>query len=366
MRVPQAEPILVVDDEEAAARLLVRILEQNGYTCSTASDAAEALRHLERELPALVVTDLDMPGRSGLDLIKDITRDHPGIATLMVTGKGDRTIAKSVLETGAYGYMTKPLDPDEVTIQVYNALIRRTLEEEARRSKDKLEDMVRSRTSELWQNSLELEQTLAQLRTSQEETIQRLALVAELRDDETAEHTERMSRFCALLAERSGADRERAELIRLASLMHDIGKIGVPDGVMRKPGPLAPEEHEVVRQHAEYGYAILKNSSSELLRMAADIALTHHEHWDGTGYPRGLKGEEIPFEGRVAAIADVFDALTSDRVYRKAYPLTDAVEIMRQERGKHFDPVLLDLFLSDLHGALRVIQETGSGREVMV
>lgn len=366
MRTPQAEPILVVDDEEAATRMLARILQQGGHTCTTASSAPEALERLRTETVALVITDLDMPGRSGLDLIRDITRDHPGVATLMVTGKGDRTIAKSVIETGAYGYMTKPLDPDEVTIQVYNALIRRNLEAEARRSREQLEDMVRSRTSELWQNSLELERTLAQLRASQEETIQKLALVAELRDDETADHTERMSRFCALLASRAGTDRQRTELIRLASLMHDIGKIGVPDGIMRKPGPLGADEHEIIRQHAEFGYTILKESSSELLRMAATIAWTHHERWDGTGYPRGLKGEEIPLEGRIAAIADVFDALTSDRVYRKAYPLTEAVELMRAERGKQFDPDLLDLFLADLHGALRVIQETGSGREVMV
>lgn len=366
MRVPQTDPILIVDDEEAARRLLARILEQNGYSCSTVADADEATAHLRQETVALVITDLDMPGRSGLELIKDITREHPGVATLMVTGKGDRTIAKSVLETGAYGYMTKPLDPDEVTIAVYNALIRRTLELEAKRNKDQLEEMVRSRTSDLWQNSLELEQALAQLRSSQEETIQKLALVAEMRDDETAEHTERMSRFCGLLAERAGADHQRAELIRLASLMHDIGKVGVPDGVMRKPGPLGAEEREVIQRHADFGYRILKDSNSELLRMAATIAWTHHERWDGTGYPCGLKGDEIPFEGRIAAIADVFDALTSDRVYRKAYPLTEAVEHMREERGKHFDPVLLDLFLADLHGALRIIQQTGSKREVMV
>ena len=366
MRTPQVETVLVVDDEEAARRLLARILEQNGYTCSTAAGVDEALSLLAAETFALVVTDLDMPGRSGLDLIKEVTREHPSVATLMVTGKGDRTIAKSVLETGAYGYMTKPLDPDEVTIAVFNALIRRNLELEARRNRDQLEDMVRSRTSDLWQNSIELEQVLEQVRASQEETVQKLALVAELRDDETAEHTERMSRFCGLLAERAGADRQRTEMIRLASLMHDIGKVGVPDSVMRKPGPLGPEENEAIRQHAHFGYTILKESNSELLQMAATIAWTHHERWDGTGYPCGLKGDEIPFEGRIAAIADVFDALTSDRVYRKAYSLTEAVEHMRAERGKHFDPVLLDLFLTDLHGALRIIQQTGSGREVMV
>ena len=362
----RAEPILVVDDEEPARRLLVRLLEQAGYEAVAVAGCNEALLHAATEPVALVITDLDMPGRSGLDLIRDLTRDHPDVATLMVTGKGDRTIATSVLETGAYGYMTKPIDPDEVTINVFNALRRRALELENRRNRDKLEDMVRTRTSELWQNSLELEQALADLRTSQEETVQKLALVAEMRDDETADHNFRMSRYCGLLAERAGLDRQRSETIRLASLMHDIGKVGLPEHIVGKPGPLTSEEREIVQQHAEHGYKILRESDSDLLQTAATIAYSHHEWWDGSGYPRGLQGADIPVEGRIAAIADVFDALTSDRPYRKARPLTEAVEIMRAERGTHFDPMLLDLFLADLHGALRIMQKFGSTSEVMV
>ena len=359
-------PILIVDDEEPARRLLARILQQNGYEAVTAAGCNEALAYVAGNEVELVVTDLDMPGRSGLDLVKELAAGHPDVACLMVTGHGDRSIARNVIETGAYGYLTKPIDPDEVTINVFNALIRRNLELENRRHREQLEDMVRSRTSELWQNSLELEHTLQQLRSSQEETVQKLALVAELRDDETADHNERMSRYCALLADRFGMDQRRVELVRLASLMHDIGKVGVPDGVLLKPGSLTEDEYETVKQHAADGYRILSDSDSELMRTAAAIAWTHHEHWDGTGYPRGLRGEEIPIEGRIAAIADVFDALTSDRVYRKAFPLTEALEIMRRERGRHFDPELLDLFLTDLHSVVRIMQRSGSAAEVMV
>jgi putative two-component system response regulator len=361
-----AETILVVDDEDQARRLLARILQQAGYECATAAGCDEALSYVAIQPVSLVVTDLDMPGRSGMELVKELATNHPDVATLMVTGKGDRTIAKTVIETGAYGYMSKPLDPDEVTIGVFNALIRRNLEMENRRHRDQLEDMVRTRTSELWQNSLELENTLAQLRSSQEEAVQKLAMVAELRDDETADHVQRMSRYCALLAGRLDMDQRRVELIRIASLMHDIGKVGVPDNILLKPSPLTEDEYEIVKRHAADGYRILCESDSELMRTAATIAWTHHERWDGTGYPRGLRGEDIPIEGRIAAIADVFDALTSDRVYRKAFLLTEALEIMRAERGRHFDPELLDLFLADMQGVIRIMQGSGAAKEVMV
>jgi putative two-component system response regulator len=352
--------LLLVDDEEAARRLLARILEQNGYRCTLAKDVPDAHLQFQDDIE-LVITDLDMPGPSGLDLIRQMTADRPDVATLMVTGKGDREVAEMVLESGAYGFLTKPLDPDAVVINVSNALRRRKLEIENRLHREQLEGMVRSRTEKLWMTSMELEKALAETRASQEETIRKLSLAAEHRDTATGAHTHRMSAYCHLLATRAGKSPEVADSIRLSSLLHDVGKIGIPDTILLKPGPLTEEERKVVERHALFGYEILRDSTSKLLQLGATIALTHHEWWDGSGYPRKLTGEEIPFEGRIAAVADVFDAITSDRPYRPAFSLTQAIEIMRVHSGSHLDSELVDLFLSDLGPIVTILQDAGEG-----
>lgn len=193
-----------------------------------------------------------------------------------------------------------------------------------------------------------------ELRLAQEAVVERLSIAAEFRDDETARHVQRMSRYTALLATKAGASPERAEQVRTATVMHDVGKIGIPDSILLKPGRLTPEERRIMEQHSEIGYRILSGSRSELLTLAAQIAWTHHERVDGNGYPRRLAGEDIPLEGRMAAIADVFDALTSQKVYKKASPLPQAVDIMREGRGTHFDGDLLDLFLDSIDEVVRI------------
>jgi len=195
-----------------------------------------------------------------------------------------------------------------------NALRRRQLEIENRNHREHLEQMVKARTSELWNAVSDLERAEKDLRSSREETIQRLSIAAEFREPETSAHIHRMSLYCALIAERLGEDSQRCETIRLASVMHDVGKLGTPDNILLKPGPLTPDERKVMKQHAEMGYRILSNSSSDMLSLAATVALTHHEQVNGGGYPQGLVEDEIPLEGRIAAVADVFDALTTDRV----------------------------------------------------
>ncbi|MGH2755294.1 MAG: HD-GYP domain-containing protein [Actinomycetota bacterium] len=217
--------------------------------------------------------------------------------------------------------------------------------------------MVRTRTEELWTAIAELERAKEDLRASREETVEKLSIAAEFKDDETPHHIARMSRYCALLASRSGADEEQADLIRVASIMHDVGKIGVPDAILMKPGALTPEERLTMQKHAEIGHQILSGSRSPFLEVAAAIALTHHEWFDGSGYPQGSAGSVIPEEGRIAAIADVFDALTTDRVYKKAYPIGKAVDTMKEYRGTQFDPDLLDAFLGSLDGALGIREE---------
>lgn len=346
--------ILVVDDEEPIRRVIARLLSRNGYECETAGGAEEAILLLKERDFALVLTDMDMPETSGLDLIMQIAAMFEDIATVMVTGMDDAKLADAALKIGAYGYIIKPFEPNEILINVKNALRRRGLEIENRNHRLRLEQMVRDRTAELWEAIARLEKAEQNLRQSREETVQRLSIAAEFRDDETAQHIQRMSRYCALLARKAGEDSETSELIRVASLMHDVGKIGIPDQILLKPAPLTPEERRIMEQHSEIGYRILAGSQSELLRRAAEIAWTHHERVDGSGYPLGIKGDEIPLQGRIAAIADVFDALTSDRVYKKAFPLGRAIEIMREGRGKHFDAKLLDLFLDSMDEALLI------------
>ncbi len=346
----------MVDDEEQIRRLLQRVLERAGCECTTAADADQALRFLKERHFDLVLADMNMPGASGLDLMACIHDDFEDTATLMVTGVDDPKLAHTALEIGAYGYVVKPFAPNEISIAVANALRRRALELENRDHRERLEEMVRARTAELWKAIGELEQAQQSIRRSQEETVYRLSIAAEFRDDETARHIQRMSHYCALLARLLGVDEQQTELIRVASVMHDVGKIGIPDQILLKPGPLDEQERAIMQRHCEVGHEILKGSDSELLRLAAVIALTHHEHVDGSGYPRGLQGEEIPLEGRIGAIADVFDALTTNRVYRRAYPLGEAVQIMTEDRGRHFDAAMLDTFLDKLDEVVRIQQ----------
>jgi methanogenic corrinoid protein MtbC1 len=209
------------------------------------------------------------------------------------------------------------------------------------RSRGTLEEEIEHRTSDL-------KRALSELEIAQAETVQRLSMAVEFRDEDTGAHIERIGRFSVLLAEHIGMDAEFCARLRHAAPLHDVGKVAIPDAILLKPGPLTPEERAIVETHAEEGHRLVRGSSSSILDMAATIALSHQEKWDGTGYPRGLKGEAIPIEGRIVAVADVFDALTSDRVYRKAFAIEDAVQMMREQRGRHFDPVLLDAFMEVL------------------
>jgi putative two-component system response regulator len=329
-------PVLVVDDDDTGRELLARVLEPAGYWCTGAADAMDARAKLRLGEYDLVLCDMHMPGESGLDLIVSILRDHPDIAVVMVTAEDDPLLARSALEAGAYGYVIKPFRANEVLINVANALRLRRLEMEKKAHQRELVEALRERT--------------AKLEMSSEDAINRLALAGEFRDDETAQHVERVSRVASRLAERMGIDRERCHLIRLGSRVHDVGKIAVPDRILRSPGKLTPEDFEVMKRHAEYGYQMLAGSGSEVLDVAAKIAWTHHEWWGGSGYPRGLRGEQIPIEGRITALADVFDALTNDRIYRPAYPVAEAIRMMRSEEGTHFDPTLLGPFLESVNG----------------
>lgn len=335
--------ILVVDDEEPVRRTLARVLEGGGYTdVTTVGSAQDALLLVVNDEFHLMLTDMEMPGESGLELLRKVRECSPETATMMVTGRDDAKLAESALSIGAFGYIIKPFKRNEVLINVNNALRRRALEIENSAHRDRLEGMVKTRTEDLWVALNKVEAAQRDITISRSETIHRLALAGEFRDDETGRHVERMSLYTELLANASDLDQSLG--IREAASLHDIGKIGIPDSILLKPTRHTTEERVIMRRHAEIGYQILSRATSPLLNLAAKIASTHHERIDGSGYPSGLKGHDIPLEGRIVAIADVFDALTTDRVYRPAYPVGVAVEMMKSSADTHLDGQLLDVF----------------------
>ena len=351
------EVVLVVDDEDAVRRLLARILERAGYPVLGAADATEAHGVVDRERVALVLSDVNMPGETGLELARSILRDHAETAVVMVTAVDDTALAEEALDIGAYGYVIKPFEPNEILITVANALRRRMLEIENAHHRARLEELVAARTARLQEALSELTRADQTLRHAHEEAIRRLAHAAEFRDPFIGDHLKQMSRYCEILALGVGMKPDEAEMLRVAAPMHDIGKIGVPEHILLKPGKLTEEEFTVIKTHPRIGHEILAGSDAPLLQLGAEIALTHHERWGGGGYPAGLRGVRIPVAARIVAVADVFDALTTARPYKDAYAVDHAVDIMRADRGRHFDPDVFDVLVDGLDAVLAVITE---------
>ncbi len=351
--------ILVVDDSEMNARLLERVLTGAGFShVTTTTDPQAVIPMFLEHAPDLLLLDLHMPLLGGFGVMSELQSLIPAdsyFPILVVTGDETADAKQRALQVGGKDFLTKPFDPTEIVLRVKNLLQTRFLHMELQVQNVVLEARVRERTAALQGAVGGLERSLTELRLSREETVRRLATVAELRGVETGEHVRRLSHYCALLAERMGQLPERCELLRLASQMHDLGNIALPDAILLKEGTLDQRERAEMQTHANIGYEILSDSQSELLKLGATIARSHHERVDGSGYPQGLVGEAIPLEARITAVADVFDALTSDRVYRKAFPLPDALEIMERGRGTHFDPNILDVFLSSLDDILTFV-----------
>ncbi len=320
------QKILLVDDEPMNLHLLKRILSDR-YTPIFAKNGPEALDRAVRNAPDLILLDVMMPGMDGYAVCEQLKGDArtAQIPVIFVSAMNDVADEARGFEAGAVDYISKPVSPPIVFARVKTHL--------ALRDQNRvLEEMVRERTGELRQTRLDI--------------IHRLGRAAEFRDNETGYHVIRMSHCCHLLAEKAGLDEEDCHTILHASPMHDVGKIGVPDRILLKPGPLEPHEWERLKKHPEFRAQIIARHDTALLRMAATIALSHHEKWDGSGYPQGLAEEEIPIHGRITAVADVFDALTSERPYKKPWPVEDAFDFVRDQAGRHFDPKLAELFLS--------------------
>jgi putative two-component system response regulator len=352
--------LLIVDDNEPLRRWAERVMRDGGYACDGAGGAADARERLEHTAYSLVLLDVNMPDESGMELLSRIRSSHPGTVVVMITGEDDPKLAMTAIEHGAYGYMVKPLRSGELLITVANALYRRRREHESQRLMRSLEDAVDDRSEKLEAALRDLRLSENKVFVAQAETILRLARIVEFRDDATGHHVQRMSSYCEILARQLGLPEHHCELLRLSSQLHDVGKVAIHDSILCKPGMLTAPEQVVMQTHAEIGYEMLAGSTSEVVQMGALISRTHHERWDGNGYPRGLAGEGIPREGRIAAVADVFDALTSDRVYRPAFPIRLAVDKMQAERGSHFDPAVLDAFMAALPKVEAIRQAYGN------
>jgi putative two-component system response regulator len=344
--------LLVVDDEEGARSVAGRILEPH-YETDFAADAHEARGKLISGLVHLLLCDINLPGESGMQLVESLLAKEDDLAVVMVTGEDNPELADRAFEMGAYGYLVKPFRRGDLLITVGNALRRRQLEQRARAHEQDLTRDVIAKGLEAERMRMKLKRSERSLERSRIETVHRLSLAVEMRDQVTADHVVRMGDYCEKLWRRLDLDEEMCDLIAPAATMHDIGKIGIPDSILlKKGGPLTREERSQMQRHAELGREILQGSESPILQLAESIAWTHHEKFDGSGYPRGLRGKEIPIEGRVAAIADVFDAITRDRPYRQAMSVPDAVALMTAGRGTHFDAGMLDSFMSELPAAV--------------
>jgi response regulator RpfG family c-di-GMP phosphodiesterase len=328
--------VLVVDDEAPASRLLSIILSPPAFRCATAASGEEALVALQREPFHAVVSDLHMPGISGMELLAEVRRRYPHMAFLVTTGVDDVDVGVQAMRCGADDYLVKPLRESAVVASLESALHKRQLERQVEDYRQHLEEMVTERTGQL-------RAALGRIERSYEDTLQALGAAIDLRDNETGGHSQRVCGYSLEIARAMGwQDRELGSLARGAYL-HDIGKLGVPDGILLKPGPLTVEERRLMQQHAQIGFDLVKDIP--FLADAAEIVLMHHERFDGSGYPRGLKGEEILLSARVFAIADTLDAITSERPYQRAASFEFAKERIRQLSGAHFDPQVAGVFL---------------------
>ncbi|MDQ3000934.1 MAG: response regulator [Fibrobacterota bacterium] len=335
--------ILIVDDEPAICTVICDYLRLQGYNCASANAVDSALQILQTVQGVdCILSDIKMPGKSGIDLLRKVTTNWPDTAVILFTGNAEIQTAVASMQEGAYDFILKPIQLKQVIHSITNALEKKRMKLELQNYQRNLEMLVTERTNQI-------KEAMQMLEGSHLDTINRLCHAAEYRDDETGYHVLRISKYCEVLARGVGMTEEETWLLSKASPLHDIGKIGIPDSILLKPGRLTADEFEIMKKHAEIGGQILKNANSRVLQVAETVAISHHEKWDGSGYPRGLKGEEIPLMGRITAVADVFDALTMKRCYKPPFSMEQSAGIITEGRGKHFDPLMVDIFLSRLN-----------------
>ena len=341
--------ILIVEDDPAVQHVLERMLRKNGFTnVVRVPDGAVALDLWATNPPDLALVDLHMPGSSGFDFLERIAEDNNHgefLPVIMLTGDPRPDVRRHALNLGAHDFLTKPFDTTEVLLRIRNLLRTRFLNRRLLEANSALEARVRERT-------LNLEE-------SRQEALEHLARAAEFRDDVTGQHTYRVGRLAAATAAELGWDDVACSLMFAAAPLHDIGKIGIPDTILLKKGPLTPEEFDVMKRHTTIGAAILAGSRAPVFVLAHEIVLTHHERWDGTGYPAGLAGGAIPMAGRIVCAADVDDALPHERPYKHAMPAADALDLINEDSGRHFDPAVVAALNRALAGGEELLSIPG-------
>lgn len=331
--------VLIVDDEASVRKVMAAVLTQVGVSCETAASAEEALRVLEtREMDA-VISDLQMPGMSGMDLLAKVRQSYPRTVFLMVTGVDDTRVGIQAMRQGADDYIVKPqqVDANIVLASLTRAFHVKRLEREVENYRHHLEEIVAEQTQQL-------REALRQIERSYDHTLEVLGAAIDLRDSPTAGHSRRVFLYSIEIAKAMGGLENQMRNIAMGAWLHDIGKLAISDAILLKPGPLTDEEREIMQRHVQIGYDLVKGIP--FLADAAEIIFAHHERCDGSGYPRGLKTEEIPVGARIFAVADTFDAMTSDRPYRRALPFETSREVIERGAGKHYDSQVARVFLS--------------------
>lgn len=353
----ESRRVLVIDDEAINIKLVRKVLQEDGFVFfSDLTDPREAMTHIRAYRPDIILLDIMMPHVSGLEILEAVraTAGFQHIPVIILTASADREIKLEALRLGATDFLAKPVDRAELLPRVRNALQSKCFHDHFADYSKRLEDAVKERTREVVNSRLQIIHCLAQ--------------AAELHDDVTGKHVLRVGKYAGVIGRAMGLGRKEAQLLELAAQLHDVGKIGIPDAILKKEGKLTPEEFEVMKRHCLIGKCVFdqpdgrhnhfgsddedaeltigQSTDSPLLQLAARTALTHHEWFDGTGYPLGLSGHDIPLEGRITAVADVFDALTGKRSYKDAIPVERCFEILEEQRGTQFDPEVLDAFVS--------------------
>ncbi|MGM0452828.1 MAG: HD domain-containing phosphohydrolase [Thermodesulfobacteriota bacterium] len=359
LQIPEQLPVLIVDDEVPITEMISQALRRVGYKCHTAHCGEEAIETMAREPVDVVITDIRMPGMSGVDLLKKIKSDY-GADVIVMTGFTEDYNYESIITAGASDFIQKPISFRELIIRLKRVLRMRYLLIE----RDAINRELQENVEKLETYSVKLKNAHGELEYAYLDTINRLVAAAEYKDEDTGDHIVRMSRYSALVAEKLGLPAETVKLIRYASPMHDIGKIGIPDRILLKPERLTEDEFETIKSHTTIGAAILANSKAEVLKMACEIARSHHEKWNGQGYPNGLSKTDIPISGRIVCIADTFDALTSKRPYKSPYPIEVALDIIKAEREKQFDPDIVDAFVGNMDEIHRIRDEVGRADDI--
>ncbi|PCI61669.1 MAG: two-component system response regulator [Gammaproteobacteria bacterium] len=339
-------PILVVDDQLINIRLLQKILTLKEYSNVIYTQDPTQVNNLHKKHQFdLILLDLDMPKLDGFGVMEQLNllTDNNPPPILVLTAQHMQNYRQQALDNGARDYVTKPFDADELLSRVRNLLEVQLAHKYIHQQNELLEEKVQKRTKALIDTQFKI--------------VQHLGRAAEYRDNETGLHVIRMSKMAVVIAKAFGMDDQQCKLLLYTAPMHDIGKIGIPDNILLKPGKLNKEEWEIMQTHAQIGADVLADDDSELIIMARQIALTHHEKWDGSGYPNQLKGENIPITGRICALADVFDALTSERPYKKAWTVNQTLDLIKQESGKHFEPKLVEILQKNLDKIIAIKQK---------